>query len=165
VDERELLSAKAGGRKIGGVFYSEGVNGFERGYEAVDFLFHNALSVMVSPRTTSGGLLAIIRLLNVDARFFWMEFKPSQLVGKPSQTGKWPSQVESRRRNWSEGRRRLSASRRNPEVGRRKWPEGRRNPSASGRGSKNGGASRKPGIAPRHQFFFKPAIAAFISSR
>ena len=40
VDECELLSAEAGGWKIRGVFDSECVNGFERGYEAADFLFH-----------------------------------------------------------------------------------------------------------------------------
>jgi hypothetical protein len=59
VDECELLSAKAGGWKIHGVFDAECVNGFEGGYKAADFLFHNYLSVLVSPRTTSGGLLRL----------------------------------------------------------------------------------------------------------
>lgn len=41
VDERELLSTEAGDGKIGGVGEAKGVHGFEGGYEAVDFLFHN----------------------------------------------------------------------------------------------------------------------------
>lgn len=41
VDKRELLSAEAGGRKVGGVGEAKGVHGFEGGYEAADFLFHN----------------------------------------------------------------------------------------------------------------------------
>jgi hypothetical protein len=40
VDEGELLSAQAGGRKIRGVFDAEGVHGFEGSYETADFLFH-----------------------------------------------------------------------------------------------------------------------------
>ena len=40
VNEGELLSAEAGWRKVGGVFDAEGVNVFEGGYEAGDFLFH-----------------------------------------------------------------------------------------------------------------------------
>jgi hypothetical protein len=40
MDEGELLSAEAGGQKVGGVFDAEGVSGFECGYEAADFLFH-----------------------------------------------------------------------------------------------------------------------------
>jgi len=41
VDEGELLAAEAGGRKVGGVGDAKGVRGFEGGYEAADFLFHN----------------------------------------------------------------------------------------------------------------------------
>jgi hypothetical protein len=40
MNEGELLPAEAGGRKIGGVFDAEGINVFEGGYEAGDFLFH-----------------------------------------------------------------------------------------------------------------------------
>ena len=50
VDECELLSAEAGGWKIHGVFDAECVNGFEGGYKAADFLFHNVDDLMVSMR-------------------------------------------------------------------------------------------------------------------
>ena len=50
VDEGELLSPKAGWQKVCRVFDAEGVNGFERGYKAVDFLLHNFDGLMVSVR-------------------------------------------------------------------------------------------------------------------
>ena len=49
VDEGELLSTDAEGWKVGGVFKSEGVNGFERSEQADDFLFHNYSPIIVSP--------------------------------------------------------------------------------------------------------------------
>jgi hypothetical protein len=47
VDEGELLSAEAGCRKIGGVGDAKSIHGFEGGYEAADFLFHNNIHFMI----------------------------------------------------------------------------------------------------------------------
>jgi hypothetical protein len=41
VDERELLRSDTADWKVGGVGDAKGINGFERSYEAADFLFHN----------------------------------------------------------------------------------------------------------------------------
>jgi hypothetical protein len=49
-----------------------------------------------------------------------------QMDNKASQTGKWPSQVEKRRRNWNYGHRRLSEVRRNSKVSRRRSSKVRR---------------------------------------
>jgi len=53
MDEGELLSAQAGRREVGGVFDAKGVNGFECGYEAADFLFHFFDDWMISMRRLS----------------------------------------------------------------------------------------------------------------
>ena len=64
VNERELLSAHAGGQEVGGVSDAKGVHGFEGCGEAGDLVVHiYTLSIV-------GIVLAIIRRLNVGARLF-----------------------------------------------------------------------------------------------
>lgn len=131
-DERELLAADAGERKISGVFDAKGGDGFEGGEQTGGFLFHIGSFRLCFPSlvTGSGGIMqsgggrevTFFEILavatgptgvasgvsGVAGRKFASQVvrDPSQPVRRASQVEKWASQAGFGRRRSSEGHRR-----------------------------------------------------------